>query len=118
MTESQEQRTVVEYLEWLKVPFYHVANERKCSPQRGAALKRLGVQAGVPDLCIPVPMGGFHGLYIEMKAKSGRLSANQSRWLKTLRSYGYHADVCYGADEAIDLIGKYMREEVVTSRAE
>lgn len=114
MTEAQEQRAVVEYLEWLKLPFYHVANERNCSPQRGAMLKRLGVQSGVPDLCIPVPMGGYHALYIEMKSKSGRPSINQRKWIKALRKYGNYAEICYGADQAIELISQYMGGKLVT----
>lgn len=117
MTEAQEQRAVVEYLEWLKIPFYHVANERNCSPQRGAMLKRLGVQAGVPDLCIPVSMGGYHALYIEMKSKSGRPSMNQRKWIKTLRQYGNYAAICYGADQAIELISQYIQGQLVTEGA-
>src|SRR5699024_826416 len=30
-------------------------------------LKAEGVQRGVPDLCLPVPRGPYHGLYIELK---------------------------------------------------
>lgn len=118
MTEAQEQRAVVEYLDWLKVPYYHVPNERKCSPQQGAQLKRLGVKAGVPDICIPVPMGGYHALYIEMKSKTGRASMPQRQWIRTLRRYGNYADICYGADEAIALISHYMSGQLVTDDAQ
>ena len=117
MTEAEEQRTVVEYLEWLKLPFYHVANERNCSPRRGAFLKSQGVQSGVPDICIPVPMGNYHALYIEMKSKSGRLSANQKRWISILRKHGNYAEVCYGADQAIELISQYMSGRLGTATA-
>jgi hypothetical protein len=30
-------------------------------------LKEEGQKAGVPDICLPVPRGEYHGLYIEMK---------------------------------------------------
>lgn len=36
-------------------------------------LKQMGVKAGIPDLCLPVPMGMYNGLYIEMKYDTGRL---------------------------------------------
>lgn len=32
------------------------------------ALKRQGVKAGVPDICLPVARNGYHGLHIELKA--------------------------------------------------
>src|SRR5699024_10256580 len=34
-------------------------------------LKAEGVQRGVPDLCLPVPRGPYHGLYIELKRAGG-----------------------------------------------
>jgi hypothetical protein len=37
-------------------------------------LKAEGVKRGVPDLCLPVPRGGHHGLYLEMKTRQGRKS--------------------------------------------
>ena len=36
--------------------------------------------SGVPDLFLPVPKKGFHGLFIEMKSQQGRVSVSQSRF--------------------------------------
>lgn len=112
MSEADEQAAVVEYLEYTRLPFYHIPNERKCSPQAGARLKKQGVKPGVPDLCIPVARGGYHALYIEMKTKGGRVTENQKEWLNKLREHGNFAVVCYGADSAIELISKYLSEQV------
>jgi hypothetical protein len=67
-------------------------------------LKATGVSPGVPDLFIP-----SLGLFIEMKrTKGGRVSTDQTDWLRYLRSIGYKAEVCYGKDEAINLVSKII----------
>lgn len=109
MSEALEQRTVVEYCDAKRIPCFHIPNGGSRNKAEAANLKRQGVKAGVPDLCIPVAASGFHGLYIEMKArKGGRVSGHQARWLKLLREQGYAAYVCEGADNAMRLIDLYM----------
>lgn len=74
-------------------------------------LKAEGVKAGVPDLCLPVPRGNYHGLYIELKrTKGGSVSAEQTRWMDALRGQGYRAEVCKGAEEAWNCIKDYIME--------
>lgn len=68
----------------------------------------MGCRKGVPDLCLPIPMQGYHGLYIELKAERGRMSNEQKRWLSALTQMGYRAECCRGWQEARDLIMKYM----------
>ena len=74
MSEAQEQAAVIEYCEFIHVPVFHIPNGGYRNAREAANLKRQGVKAGVPDLCIPVAKGGYHGLYIEMKTKKGKLS--------------------------------------------
>lgn len=74
-----------------------------------AILARTGVKSGVPDLCLPVARGGFHGLYIELKRlKGGVLSINQKTWLGLLAKEGYKAVVCRGWEEARDELLTYL----------
>lgn len=109
MSEALEQRTVVEYCDARRIPCFHVPNGGSRNKAEAANLKRQGVKAGVPDLCVPVARCGYHGLFIEMKAKSGgRVSGHQARWIALLREQGYAAYVCEGADSAIKLLGLYM----------
>ncbi len=90
---------------WL---LYHIANEGTGSARRGAELKAQGVLAGVPDYCLPVPRGRYHGLYIEMKAKTGRVSLSQQAVGAALITLGYAVQVCYGWEEAKDTILEYL----------
>ena len=73
-----------------------------------AQLKAEGVRSGVPDCCLPVARGRFHSLWIEMKRKPNRPTEAQEHWISTLRDYGHSAVVCYGAQEAIDVIKAYL----------
>lgn len=82
-------------------------------PNQGAArLKNLqteGVCRGVPDLCLPVPRGKYHGCYIELKRQKGnKPSLEQYDWLTRLSEQGYFATVCYGWEAARDMIVNYL----------
>lgn len=117
-TESQEQKTLFEWLEWAKKKHpelewcYHVPNGGSRHAAEAVHLKAQGVKPGVPDICLPVARGGYHGLYIELKrAKGGRLSEAQQRWLDALNEQGYRAVVCNGCDEAITIISEYIAGE-------
>ena len=69
--------------------------------------KQQGMLSGVPDLFLPVKNNNFVGLYIEMKSTKGRVSVEQSKFLKDVSDNGYAAFVCYSADDAIKRIEDY-----------
>lgn len=109
MTEADEQRAVVEYCDWKRIPVFHIPNGGKREKRTAYNLKRQGVKPGVPDLCIPVPSGKYHGLWIEMKrTEGGALTKHQQEWLTMLNANGYLARCCHGAKNAIALIDKYL----------
>lgn len=91
-------------IEWL----YHIPNGGSRNRIEAANLKRQGVKAGVPDLCLPVARGGFHGLYIEMKAGKNTTTDKQDEWLSALQRQGYAVAVCYGWERASEVITKYL----------
>lgn len=81
--------------------------------------KAAGLKNGVPDICLPMPMQlrqdyCYYGLYIELKIpkrrteKNGGCSDEQLEWLAFLNSQGHKAVVCYGWEEARDVIIKYL----------
>lgn len=112
MSEAQEQETVIQYCDLKQIPVYHVPNGGYRNAREGARLKAQGVKPGVPDLCIPVARSGFHGLYIEMKTETGKPSKAQTKWINTLRDEGYCAYVCRDVDAAINLIDRYMSNDM------
>lgn len=91
---------------------HHIPNGGKRSQTEAKRLKGQGVKAGVPDLCLPVARGGFHGLYIEMKRQGGTVSKEQSEWLQKLTRQGYLAAVCYGWEAAAKTMEDYLQEKV------
>lgn len=82
-------------------------------------LKAEGVRAGVPDLFLPVPVGKWHGLWVEMKVrKGGRILPEQANWIAWLRAMGYRVEVCPGADSAVRAISRYLQGLAGTGAAE
>lgn len=114
-TESAEQQLLFQWarMQSGKYPeltlLYHIPNEGKRSHKTGARMKAEGLKSGVPDICLPVARGGHHGLYIELKrVKNSRVTVAQMEWIEALTRQGYVAAVCRGADEAIELITRYL----------
>lgn len=91
---------------------YAIPNGGARHPAVAAKLKAEGVKAGVPDTCLPVAAGGFHGLYIELKrVKGGTTRYEQTRWNALLVRHGYRATVCRGWVAAARLICEYLGRE-------
>ena len=75
----------------------------------GAAMKRQGVQPGVPDFFLPVARGTFHGLFLEMKRRQGgQLSQAQKSWLVALQEQGYRTVVAKGWEDARACLLEYL----------
>lgn len=87
---------------------YHIENERQCSPQQAARRKRMGVKKGVPDLCLPVARGRYHGLYIELKTPAGRTTPEQRWWCDQLAAMDYCSLPCYGWENAANVLAWYL----------
>ncbi len=73
-----------------------------------AKLKAEGVKPGVPDICLPVARGGYHGLFIELKAGKNKASAAQTDWITGLNFQGYCAVCLTGWDAARNWIELYL----------
>ena len=115
-TERIEQITLFQWaaLNVGKMPelvlLHHIPNGGHRSKATAGRLRAEGVKSGVPDLCLPVSRGGFHGLYIEMKRERGNMpTAHQKEWIAALERQGYKAVVCHGWEAAAQTIIDYLR---------
>lgn len=90
---------------------YAIPNGGKRTKFQGAWLKAEGLKSGVPDICLPVARGDFIGLYIEMKFDKNKPTPNQLAWHDALRKERHRVEVCYSAEEAIEVIKDYLKGE-------
>lgn len=91
---------------------HHIPNGGKRSKSEAARFKAMGVKPGVADLFLPVARCGYHGLYIELKALDGKVSAEQKNFLAAAKEQGFLCAVMYGGQAAAELIESYLRGEV------
>ena len=121
--ESIQQTQVIEWSRWafkanpVRYPYLDMLhcslNGVKLSGTQAKIAKGQGMLSGVPDLFLPVPKNGFHGLFIEMKSDKGRVTENQHWFLTNAESLSYKTVICYSAKEAISAIQAYYDEETI-----
>ncbi len=98
---------------------FHAANGEYRQPATAGRLKAMGVRAGVPDVLLPciardAAVGvDYVGLAIELKRSdhSNKPTPEQEEWLSWLDSQDWRCVVCYGAQEAINVIREYLDME-------
>ncbi len=115
MTETEEQLALFEWANMMAGIhpelrlMYHVPNEGKRSKAAAGILKAMGLKPGVPDICLPVPRGRFHGLYVELKrVEGGKATKEQLWWLEQLDWQGYAVTICRGWKQASQNILAYL----------
>lgn len=91
---------------------FAVPNAAKRNLNTAMYMKAEGLASGVPDIFLPCARGTYHGLFIELKrAKGSVVSKTQKVYLDGLNMQGYKAVVCYGFDEAKNVILGYLKQE-------
>lgn len=91
-------------------------NEGVRTAGQGWNLKLMGLRSGVSDLFIYYPTATYHGLWLEVKRNkrytpSERLTDTwiaQEDFIKSVKSVGYEAKICYGVDDGIEIIESYL----------
>ncbi len=114
-SEEEEQKVIFQWARMMagKYPelelLHAIPNGGYRTKATAKKLKKTGLKRGVPDMCLPVARGKYHGLYIELKREAGgRVTPEQREWIERLNNEGYLAKVCRGSEEAIDTIEKYL----------
>lgn len=116
VSEAKHQQAVIKWSQqpsirakWPELALlYHIKNETRGGAAQVAVDKAMGVKKGVPDLFLPAPRGQYHGLYIEMKAETGRTSEAQDWWGDKLLGQGYMWEVCHGWQSAVRVLEWYL----------
>ena len=113
MSEHTEQVAVIQ---WYRYQYPKYAKCLWAIPNGGVRhigtavkLKAEGGLSGISDLFLMIPKSGWHGLFIEMKVKGGKLSDSQKEFMGNATLMGYQAVVCYGFEQAKDAITEYLK---------
>ena len=118
-SESKSQQNLIKW--WKKeacvkwgIPeclLFAVPNQGLRNRANASRMKAEGMRAGCPDLFLLVARKEWHGLAIEMKSATGKVTVNQSAFLFELNEEGYSTAVCFSTDEAIAFITHYLNED-------
>lgn len=88
---------------------FAVPNGGSRNVKEAAGLKAEGVVAGVADILLTVPRGGFGALGLEFKTATGRQSPAQKAWQAAFEAAGNKYAIVRSIDEAITEITKYLQ---------
>lgn len=87
---------------------FHPPNGGRRTAREGAAFKRIGVVAGIPDLVFLMP-GGVT-VFVEVKTLKGKLSDVQKVIHARLIENGFEVYVAQGGQHGLDIIDKIAEE--------
>lgn len=94
---------------------------RKRHPAEQGKIKRLNSSRAWPDLFLPEPRSGFHGLFVEIKRDGVRIKKADGNYVKddhlreqalmlhTLGTHGYFATFGVGFDHCKQIIDEYLK---------
>jgi hypothetical protein len=116
LTEYEEQKALVkwfrsEYPEHRRRLIAILNDAHRGSLVRASVDKARGLVPGTSDLFLRVPVGSWHGLWIEMKTAIGRASDEETQFLSDALRDGYAGAVCRGSKAAQEIIAQYLRDE-------
>lgn len=97
-------------LQWSKYRrlIHHSPNEE--AHRHGAQQRALGMQVGFPDIFLAVARGEYHGLFIEMKTKTGKVADTQKDMLFRLSEQGYKVAICRSLEAFIKVVNEYLNQ--------
>lgn len=115
-TEQQEQESFFQYVDTVIVPRWPEAaagfatmNGLHTTPALAGKARAAGNKKGVPDICFPIPKDPYHGLFIELKRVRGSKTYDEQLWYRDfLRGQGYRSEICYGWQEAAQVLTEYL----------
>jgi hypothetical protein len=91
---------------------FAIPNAGRLSDGARIYMWREGLTAGVLDIFMAIPRGGYCGMFLEMKRVGRKPSAEQVEFGKAVDGQGYLTGVCYSAHEAITATEKYLNGSI------
>lgn len=88
--------------------FFAVPNGGRRDAWTARIMKDEGVRAGVADLILLLPRGGYGALAVEMKTPKGKQSAEQKRFQMLCERHGICYVVCRCFDDFRNAVKRYM----------
>ncbi len=86
----------------------HIPNGQNVGAVVGARLKRMGLLKGASDFLLAYPIGGYAGLWLELKTEGGRLTVEQQAFLERMRHVGYSAHASWHFEDSQKIIVSYI----------
>lgn len=108
-SEAQEQACLVQWLRAQGLLVHSIPNHGKRSLWAGERERTMGLLKGVCDLFLAEPRGKYHGFYIELKSRGGKLRPEQAEFIAQTRQRGYAAAMYDSFEAAQAAIGKYLK---------
>lgn len=96
----------------LRLNLFSVPNGGARRRIEGAIMKAEGVVAGVADLLLLYPSGGWHGLAIEMKTAKGKQRDTQKEWQQAIETQGYKYIIVRSFDEFRAEVSRYIHQRL------
>lgn len=117
MTEEDIQVRVVNYISLMHphVLFCASAGGVRTGYKQAVKMKRTGYKRGFPDLQICEAIGGYHGMFIELKTEKGVASPEQKEWRDELLKRGYYSVIVKGLEPCINIIDQYLGAQITKS---
>ena len=116
LTESQIQKQCVEWFRRtypsVEPLFFAVPNGGARNAWTAKIMRDEGVRAGVADLILQVPIGGYASLCIEMKTPAGRQSQSQKEYERLAKKMKNKYVVCRSLEEFKKAVRNYISERL------
>jgi len=90
---------------------FAIPNGGKRSIGVAVKMKAEGVKRGVPDIFLPVPVGQWCGMFLEMKVRQGGQVSKEQRAFMADLDARYRVAIAHGAEHASKLIESYLKGE-------
>lgn len=110
-----EKKDHVMFMDMLKLKFrsivkfvYKIEHAGEKTITEGKKLKEAGLQDGVFDYFITIPINSYHGLWLEFKHGKKKLSNAQQVFKELQEFQNYKCDVAYSPEEGIEKIEMYL----------